>query len=230
MSVTPLTFIDKTYFANKDTTISLQNGNIWTLLSYNIRSASDLLNNTAVFLDRIARCSTHIIFNVLAFDFDQVKEGFRGLKTSSRVYSYQLAGKLIGMVPIIGQIFAIIIIKRCNDATTLKEQEWTKSSTFNLKSPETNTCKRAVLETLLIPAKLLRIPLNILVRSNIATSAVILNDRTRLKEIKKENNLLLSAIVFTTHRNLVGSLKEFGNAFCDPIQHLLGKAEAPKKL
>ena len=224
MSGVTLTFLDKTYYANKDTTLSFKNGTLWTLLTYNIRSASDLLNNTAFLVSHIGIHTTHIIFNVLAFDFARVKEGFDALNKSSRIYSYQLVGKLIGMVPIIGQIFCITLIKRSKDNSEEKQTAWKTSNEFNRTTPEINTSKRAVYETFMIPAKLAQYSLFILQSFNSATSALILANPSRLKIKDYDCYLPLAAALQIILHPLGITLKAIKGIF-SPINHLLGKAK-----
>ena len=219
MTTNALTFNQTLKYHLKDTTQSLSQGGKYTLITLNLRAASDFLNEIFLTTLKTATLANHIFFQLISFNFQEMGTYFDDMKKIIKALGYMTLGYSILMIPIIGQIFG----KYCAKTTSLSNEELKKIKPESLDGPEINdpylpkknTVKRVFYELSTTPSKLAWISLATLYLLNLFFSGVVLLDKGRLKDpcdiIIKLPKYSFSWLVINPASNLIGAIRSVFN-------------------
>ena len=195
----------------KDTTECLSNGDKYTILTFNLRAASDLLEQIFLTTNKITTLANHIFFQVISFNFQEMVTYLNDMKKVIKALGYMTLGYSILMIPIIGQIFG----KHSAKPNTVCPQELKKINSQSLDDdeindpylPKKNTVKRVFYELSTTPSKLVKISITTLYLVNRFFSGVVLLDKAKLKDSCKILTLpkwIFSWLVIDPASNLIG--------------------------
>jgi hypothetical protein len=218
MTSTGITFHQTLSYHLKDTTECLSNGDKHTILTFNLRAASDLLDQIFLTTLKITTLANHIFFQVISFNFQEMVTYFNDMKKVIKALGYMTLGYSILMIPIIGQIFG----KHCpkansacdNELEKINPQSLDNSEIANPYLPKKNTVKRVFYELSTTPSKLVKISIFTLFMVNQFFSGVVLLDKAKLKnscEIFTLPKWIFSWLVIDPASNLIGVFQSVFN-------------------
>ena len=218
MTTNALTFNQTLKYHLDDTTQSLSEGGKYTLITLNLRAASDFLNEIFLTTLKTATLANHIFFQLISFNFQEMGTYFDDMKKIIKALGYKTLGYSILMIPIIGQIFGKDCAKTkpyYYEVTKIKPQSLDKTTIKNRFLPKKNTVKRVFYELSTTPSKLAWISLATLYLLNLFFSGVVLLDKGRLKDpcdiIIKLPKYSFSRLVINPASNLIGAIRSVFN-------------------